>query len=129
MLLLMPARLAKCLVVALLVLATGGHWALLQTAAWVGMTIDYSQKDPFLVALRKTFDGKHPCQLCHLISKEKKSEEKKESKQPEIKLDFFPHVKDSGLNPPPFPRVCEYVLAVLSRSESPPAPPPRLIAT
>jgi hypothetical protein len=128
MLVAMPARLAKWFVVALLVVATGGHWALLQTAAWVGMTIDYSQKDPFLIALRKTFDGKHPCQLCDLISKEKKSAEKKESKRPETKLDFFTHVKDSRLNPPPFPRVGEQLVEALSRSESPPAPPPRSVA-
>ena len=121
----MPARLAKCLLVAMLVLATGGHWALLQTAAWVGMTIDYSQKDPFLVALQKTFDGKHPCQLCQLISKETKTEKKKEYRSILVKLEFLPHAQEAALKPTPFPMVTTAPLKVFSRSEPPPSPPPR----
>jgi len=124
----MLARLAKCLLVVMLILATGGHRVLLQTAAWVGMTIDYSQKDCFLVALQKTFDGKHPCQLCRLISKETKSEKKKDFKLIQVKLEFLAQVEEPSLNPPPFPRVVMPGLKLLSRSEPPPLPPPRSTA-
>lgn len=121
----MLVRLAKCLLVMLLILAMGGHRVWLQTAAWVGMTIDYSQKDCLLVALQKTFDGKHPCQLCHLLSKETKSEKKKDFKLIQVKLEFLAQVEEPPLNPPAFPRVVVPGLKLLSRSEPPPLPPPR----
>ena len=123
----MHSRLAKWVVVALLVTVTGGHWAFLQTAAWVRMTIDYSQKDGLSVALQKTFDGRHPCNICRLISTEKKSEQKKQTQKFETKLDFFFNAKMIALYPPAFPSVCVSLESPNSRIERPPAPPPRLL--
>ena len=48
----------------------GGHWALLQTAAWVGMVIDYSKTGGVEAGITKAFDGKHPCELCLSIREE-----------------------------------------------------------
>jgi hypothetical protein len=121
----MPVRLARGFLVAMLVVATGGHWVLLQTAAWVGMTIDYSQNDSLLGALKKTFDGKHPCQLCRLISKETKSEKKPDLKPIQLKLEFLAHATEPALEPRAFPLVCSPSLKETSRSEPPPLPPPR----
>ena len=34
----------------------GGHWALLQTAAWVGMVIDYSKTEGVEAGITNAFD-------------------------------------------------------------------------
>ena len=53
----MLRQFSKWLVVGALILATGGHWALLQSVAWVGMAIQFSHTDGISIALQKTFDG------------------------------------------------------------------------
>jgi len=115
----------KWIIVALLVVITGGHWALFQTAAWVGMTIDYSQSDSLAVALKKTFDGKHPCKLCRLISTEKKSEQKKELRLLIVKFEFLSNSANPQLFPPPFTQFPTGYSPLNARCEAPPRPPPR----
>ena len=56
----------------------GGHWVVLQTAAWVGMTVEYSKTESLPEALSKTFDGKHPCKLCVAV-KQGRSEEQNQA--------------------------------------------------
>jgi hypothetical protein len=65
--------------VPVLVLTLGLHWALLQSVAWTGMIITYSQENPLPVALRMTFDGNHPCPMCKAI-KEGRAQEKQQEK-------------------------------------------------
>jgi hypothetical protein len=96
----MFVRSAKWLVVAALVLTLGGHWAVLQVVAWTGMAVSYSQSDSLSGALSKTFDGKHPCKLCKLVSAGKKAEQKSESKLDTKKLDSFVSVTVSFSFPP-----------------------------
>ena len=62
----------------MLVISTGIHWVALQTVAWAGMIVSYSEKAPLKTALAETFDGKHPCPLCKAIAAGKKSEKKSE---------------------------------------------------
>jgi len=62
----------------MLALSVGGHWAILQSAAWVGMALEYSQSMPVDEALRATFDGSHPCSLCKAVS-QGRAEERKQS--------------------------------------------------
>ena len=64
----------------MLVLTLGLHWALLQTVAWTGMIISYSQENSLRGAVSMTFDGAHPCCLCKTI-KQAKSEERQQSEQ------------------------------------------------
>jgi hypothetical protein len=45
----------------------GGHWALLQTSAWLGMIVQYSQRAGLKAGLVQTFDGDHPCPVCKAI--------------------------------------------------------------
>lgn len=53
----------------------GGHWAVFQCVAWGSMIVEYSQREDSLVrGLLQTFDGDHPCQMCHSISKAKQQE-------------------------------------------------------
>ena len=68
----------------------GGHWALLQTSAWVGMIVQYSQRAGLKAGLAQTFDGEHPCSVCKVIQDGKKQEQKKTPVlQAELKKDYL----------------------------------------
>lgn len=123
----MRTRLAKSLIAVLLIVSIGGHWAFLQSVAWVSMVIDYSKNAPISVAVSKTFDGKHPCNLCKIV----KHGQETEKKQDAIKIKTKPDVwllasavtlPDTDLIQEPYP-----ALACISSSvgETPPLPPPR----
>ena len=49
--------------------SSGGTLLGAQTFAWARMTIGFLKKDAAPAALRKTFDGKHPCSLCKRLSR------------------------------------------------------------
>lgn len=66
--------------VVLLVLSLGLHWALLQTVAWTGMLIAYSQDGTVREAVTKTFDGNHPCPLCRAIQQGREEERQQEDR-------------------------------------------------
>jgi hypothetical protein len=65
----------------------GGHWLALQSMAWVGMAISYSQGSSVTIALQKTFDGEHPCALCKVVKKGRSEEQKKESAKIVVKIE------------------------------------------
>ena len=74
-------RLARYVLVATLMISIGAQWAVMQTAAWVGMAVSYTIKSGSVSeGLSKTFDGKHPCKLCNVVKKGTDSE-KKDPKQ------------------------------------------------
>jgi hypothetical protein len=50
-----------------ILVASGGHWMVLQSVAWTRMLIVNAQSETLTVAVGKTFDGKHPCKMCHQI--------------------------------------------------------------
>lgn len=51
-------------------LSIGAQWAVLQGVAWVGMAVSYSIEEGSVGdGLSKTFDGNHPCSLCHIVKK------------------------------------------------------------
>lgn len=106
----------------------GGHWAILQTAAWVGMIIEYSASDGLQAGLTKTFDGEHPCELCKSIANHKGAE-KKHAAQLEIgKINVFSQAQAqvSALQPPEqFWRWRLSKQSISSVSRTPPVPPPR----
>jgi hypothetical protein len=112
--------------VSALAFALGGHWAILQSVAWVTMVAGYSQAGPLTEALVKTFDGKHPCPICKFVAKEKKSEQKQETQKLLTKLDFFldsPSVAifhpKVGSSPSVITRTAH------AHKDPPPTPPPR----
>ena len=72
------ARCPKWLVVLALAISLGGHWAMLQSVAWMGMLISYSQEAPITEAITKTFDGKNPCGLCKEIQQRRGEESKQQ---------------------------------------------------
>src|SRR4051812_9002142 len=73
----------------LLIFSVGGHWALLQSVAWVSMVVEYSKDAPISVAVAKTFDGVHPCGICKLVRKGKATEQKQEAIKSKTKIDFW----------------------------------------
>lgn len=73
-------------IVPVLVLTLGLHWALLQTVAWTGMIMTYSQANPLREAVRMTFDGQHPCTMCKAINQGRAEEKQQKKLAPLTKL-------------------------------------------
>lgn len=114
--------------VLLLVLSLGLHWAVLQTVAWAGMLVAYSQASNVREAISRTFDGKHPCPLCKAIERGRQEEKSPDQKvrKPSGKLD--PGILCQTLDfdfrshfEPPAPTP----VTVLNRTDDPPKPRPR----
>jgi hypothetical protein len=106
--------------------AIGLHWIALQSVAWTTMIIDYSKRAPLREAVTQTFDGAHPCSLCHAVSTGKNSEKKSDLQSSTPKIDMICAPRAIRLLPP-FRRF-EYVSTdfSLSRIGQPPLiPPPR----
>jgi hypothetical protein len=83
------SRLPQILVVAALVVSIGLHWAVLQSAAWVGMAVAYSVEKGVIEGLSDTFDGAHPCPLCKAVDEGKQDKEKTGAKSPIKKLEVL----------------------------------------
>jgi hypothetical protein len=80
---------ARIATVIALCCAIGLHWLALQSFAWATMIIDYSKRAPLCQAITQTFDGAHPCSLCHVVSKAKNSEERQDLASPASKIDMI----------------------------------------
>jgi len=120
-------RLFQCLVVISLILAVGGHWAFLQSVAWVGMTVEYSKGGSLLDALEKTFSGEHPCKLCKVVDAGKKAERKEAVVKGETKLEFLELSTVLVVFPPVIlHQPASDSLDPIRRLYSPPTPPPRV---
>lgn len=129
----MPCRcLHRSLVVLLLVLAIGGHWAVLQSFAWARMIVAYSRDRPMTEAIRMTFDGNHPCPLCKQIAKARQEERRQApAARVEAKLDFSLPQPRAELPGPPCPHRPPAALdarAPVPLPQPPPKPPPRPVA-
>jgi hypothetical protein len=119
-------RLSKLVMVASLVCLVGGHWALLQSVAWTGMVIRYSQDGTVTEAVAKTFDGHHPCGLCKEIARGKKSEKKAEYGVKLGKLKFcYAPVVFLFKRPSAFWRIASRSEVAEPLTYAPPVPPPR----
>lgn len=119
------------MLISALMVSIGAQWAVLQSAAWVGMMVSYSIKAGSVTeGLSETFDGEHPCPMCKLVDKGEQSEKKdptKEAKKLTLKQDLFADSVIESLSPPravAFPHAADE--ALLPRlTFSPPVPPPR----
>lgn len=122
----MLLRGGKWLTVCALVVLIGGHWFALQSAAWLGMAVNFSKTETVSVALQKTFDGKHACKLCKIVKAGKASEKKQDLLKLEAKIDFQLVAGSCGLFPP---RPIRHFTPQSERADSlllaPPLPPPR----
>jgi hypothetical protein len=114
----------------------GGHWAALQSVAWVRMIVSYAQHDSLRTALAKTFDGRHPCALCLAIEKGRQQEQTENKNLPAQRADQAPEFvcdvqRTAAPLPPmtatqavPFVPVCHPDFI-----QTPPSPPPRFAAS
>jgi len=105
----------------------GGHWAVLQATAWVGMLVKYSESEGVEVGITKTFDGKHPCDLCLSIAKNKQTEKKQSSQLAAAKIYLAAPAQRWTLQPPRYSWRLRTKIASLSGCDSSPSvPPPRV---
>ncbi|MGA3179172.1 MAG: hypothetical protein ABSF38_02385 [Verrucomicrobiota bacterium] len=122
----MLARISKWVVVAMLSLTLEFHWTVLQSAAWVGMMVDYSRQGSLQEAVAKTFDGKHPCPLCLLVRAGKSSERKAAAQQTVRKFDLFADCSPCFHFPPAAEPRSLSLFVLPQRFEAPAPPPPRV---
>ena len=122
----------RVLVVLLLVLSLGVHWALLQTVAWAGMVVNYSREGSLAEAISQTFDGKHPCSLCKAIRKGRAEEKKHEHQRtnPDSRLEVGLIWRSSEFDFSNRRQAIAFSFDVdaPSRCEGPPKPRPRRIS-
>ena len=106
--------------------AIGLQWLTLQSIAWTAMIVDYSKRGSLCEAISRTFDGAHPCSLCHIVEKGKTTEKKSDLQLLTPKIDMICTKRAVTLVPP-----IGYVdyaagdFSVFKIGESPPVPPPR----
>lgn len=124
----MFARTGKLLLVLALMLSLGTHWLLLQSVAWMGMVVSYSEESTVTEAVYKTFSGKNQCRLCKVVEGGRADEKKREQQQtvPGSKLDL-----GVTWQSPVFLIACDRQIIPApdffapTRSEDPPKPRPR----
>jgi hypothetical protein len=122
-------RFGHILLVSALMISIGAPLALLQSVAWVRMSVSYSvQSGSVAQGLREAFDGQHPCKLCRAIAKGKhtgQKESKDDAGKKKVELGFERAFRVVFTSPPfeNLPRAGD--LTGRDRSESPPDQPPR----
>ncbi len=109
---------------------------MLQSAAWAGMIVDYSQQGSLAEAIESTFDGDHPCPLCLKIREGRQEEQKQDKKLPWVKPDKAPELfYEASLSLlPAAPTEAEDTVPLVPRLhadfiDSPLSPPPRGLVT
>jgi hypothetical protein len=106
--------------------AIGLHWVAIQSIGWTTMLIEYSKRVPLRQAIAQTFDGSHPCALCHVVTTGKKSEKKSEFQIPTPKIDLICLARVLRVVPPFVGfeyGAIDYSFSIIG--DSPPVPPPR----
>ncbi len=118
--------LGRAVTIMALCLSIGLHWVAVQSVAWTTMIVEYCQKTSLPEAIAKTFDGKHPCSLCHAVQKGRSSEKKSDFQSVTLKIDLICRTRIIRLMPPveafDYPSLAS---RVEGSAKSPPVPPPR----
>lgn len=83
---------------------------------------------PLSEAVAQTFDGAHPCDLCHTVAAGKNSEKKSQVRVTVAKVDLLCTTR-SVSHLPPFVRYDYGAMGgtIPERFPAPPVPPPRLL--
>jgi hypothetical protein len=106
--------------------AIGLQWLTLQSIAWTAMIVDYSKRGSLCEAIARTFDGAHPCSLCHIVEKGKTTEKKSDLQLLTPKIDMI--CTKRAITLVPLIAYVDYAagdFSVFKIGESPPVPPPR----
>jgi len=94
-------RPTQWMVVLLLIVSVGGHWAVLQGVAWATMLTRFSQTMSLAQAAGFTFDGRHPCALCKAVRQGQEAERKEPKLKPLEKLTLYLSPLSPILGAPP----------------------------
>ncbi len=120
-------RFTRIIAATLLALFLGVHWFALQSVGWASMLVSRTQTAGWQEAVRTTFDGDHPCEVCRLVSAGRKAE-----KQPVVEFKVTKieaGVPSSQVEIPEPPVDSAIPIAVIAlpplRGTAPPPPPPR----
>lgn len=120
-------RLTCIIILVAFVFSCGGNWGVLQGLAWANMIREYSHMVPMAQAMKMTFSGDYPCPLCKAIAEKKNSEQQKatalEKYDKKFPLPAEVALATLKICPIKYPGLSIFSL---SRSETPPTPPPRL---
>jgi hypothetical protein len=126
------SKFGRVMLVLALSLSLGAQWALLQTVAWTGMLISYTQAVGLVAGVSATFDGKHPCQLCLIIKKARATESQPDPQNNQenwVKVEKL--IAVLAANPASLRNLVDLHFAAslylmpFAWSEPPPKPPPR----
>jgi hypothetical protein len=91
------------------------------------MLIDHSKSAPLRQAIARTFDGTHPCALCHAVANGKSAEKKSELQTSGPKIDLICPPRGRAFIASFVPLRYAATESFFSESrQSPPVPPPRL---
>jgi hypothetical protein len=113
-------------IIVALCLAIGLHWIALQSIAWTAMLVQNTKHVSLTEAVARTFDGAHPCGLCHAVATGKKSEKKSDALTATVKIDLICTTRIVAVQPLAAPYQYASVLFLFTgRDLAPPAPPPR----
>lgn len=63
---------ARLLLIVTLMVSIGAHWGVLQVVAWAQMIKSYTAEKGLVQGIEETFNGEHPCKMCHKIAESKK---------------------------------------------------------
>ena len=122
-------RLATTISMTVLAFTLGLHWVMLQSLAWVSMTISYTGEASVYAAVKMALDAKTTCVLCRVVDAGKKAEQD----DPTI---IVAHELE-GLTPGLHPMVIRPDTSCLedglsatfhARPNAPPTPPPQSCA-
>ncbi len=106
--------------------AIGLQWLTLQSIAWTAMIVDYSKRGSLCEAIARTFDGAHPCSLCHIVEKGKTTEKKSDLQLLTPKIDMICTKRAITLvRPIAYVDYAAGDFSLFKIGESPPVPPPR----
>jgi hypothetical protein len=106
--------------------AIGLQWLTLQSIAWTAMIIDYSKRGTLCEAIKLTFDGAHPCSLCHIVDRGKTTEKKSDLQLLTPKIDMICTKRAITLvRPIAYVDYAAGDFSLFKIGESPPVPPPR----
>ena len=124
----MLIALGRATMIFALCLSLGFHWLALQSIAWTAMLVENVRHEPLSEAVARTFDGSHPCDLCHVVAEGKKSEKKSEVLPTIAKMDLICITRTLSWLPPwVHYDYAAMRVSISERSLAPPAPPPRAL--
>ena len=116
----------RALTILALCCAIGLQWLALQSIAWTAMIIDYSKRGSLCEAIKLTFDGAHPCSLCHIVDRGKTTDKKSDVQLLTPKIDMICTKRAIILvRPIAYVDYTSGNFSVFKIGESPPVPPPR----